>query len=82
MALNANSLASDIANALKNNVSVGGSVPNSNGDAESIIDNSVQKMAEAIAKAVVDHIKQNLEVKSLGTGYNGFQVNSNSTNIS
>ncbi|CAL2094710.1 hypothetical protein [Tenacibaculum sp. 190524A05c] len=82
MGLDARILADNIASALKNNVSVGGNVVTDNTTAESFIDNSIQKMAKAIADEVVKHIQDNLEVESLGTGYNGFQVKSNSIDVS
>ncbi len=43
---------------------------------------AIDDLAEGIAAAVINHIKQNLQVTSQGTGYNGTPVISNSTNIS
>ncbi|WP_028888350.1 hypothetical protein [Tenacibaculum ovolyticum] len=82
MALNADTLAGKIENVLKENVSVGGEVPTDNNKAKEIIDESVKKMASAIAGAVVKHITENLVVVSTGTGNKGAPVSSTSTSIS
>ncbi len=85
MPLNTQTLAGEIKTAIEQ--SNGSITPvsdplNNQSDAEAQGGEYLESMSKAIAKAVVEHIQNNLLVKSLGTGYSGTPVNSNSTTVS
>lgn len=75
MALSASTLKGEIKTVLE---SLTSTANNSQPDPQTVINNSINDLAEGIASAVVNHIKDNLEVKVQGTGYAGFTVISDS----